>query len=169
MARAFCVAGRKVEGTWTTWTTWVKWDPFLFLFLHYWDDREKLKTTYLRNHSGENGGPTLQIWEMPALLKRYLCPFNRSRTRGFSPRNTKTHVTCTLFTFRCLCLCTHVTQVERRASQRLGLHPDVAKLLCTWEDGSIIFERSEGFRKICPVTSTTARITSTDTKSHELV
>ena len=40
-------------------------------------------------------------------------------------------------------------EVERRAYQRLGSHPNIAKLLSTRKDGSIILERGEVLQTIC--------------------
>jgi serine/threonine protein kinase len=42
-----------------------------------------------------------------------------------------------------------VGEVERRAYQRLDSHPNIAKLLGTRKDGSIILERGEILRTIC--------------------
>ncbi|KAF2754781.1 kinase-like protein [Pseudovirgaria hyperparasitica] len=42
---------------------------------------------------------------------------------------------------------------ERRVYQRLGSHPNIAKLLDTWADGSIILERGTPLRKICRASS----------------
>lgn len=40
-------------------------------------------------------------------------------------------------------------EVERRAYDRLGSHPNIAKLLSIRKDGSLILERGEVLRKIC--------------------
>ncbi|KAF2805098.1 kinase-like protein [Mytilinidion resinicola] len=44
-------------------------------------------------------------------------------------------------------------EVERQVYQQLGSHPNVAKLLETQSDGSIILERGNSMRKICRASS----------------
>ena len=44
-------------------------------------------------------------------------------------------------------------EIERRVYQRLGSHPNIAKLLDTWTDGSIILERGTPLRTICRASS----------------
>ncbi|KIW87192.1 uncharacterized protein Z519_12094 [Cladophialophora bantiana CBS 173.52] len=46
-------------------------------------------------------------------------------------------------------------EVERRAYHRLGSHPNIAKLLGTRKDGSIVLERGEVLRTICRSPSAT--------------